>query len=706
MKMFMKKTVLIMTRTTFTMCLFLISSSWLFVAVPMISPIHAATADTDSRLDDSTIQVDSSTGRTEYDTIDKDRQDGIQSVVVSPDGATAASCAAVADHDDACPKDHGRTSSIVQHEQQKQHQQQQQHSAHSGPSNETSKHQSFFPDCRLYLARSTLALKKSDLSSNIISSSSGHRRLGLYTVQPISRGHPIGASDILIQLIDYPEESPLSSFVSLYSFESSQFGAQYEAKRVASILAGIASVAQSTVMGESNAVPFYARDMDEADVPRTVEPGAGALTHYHNLTFLAAKNLSAGSEIFVGIPYSGSSGSGGGGDNQWSQSRMERIRQRDELLQMEDGSEFPDDGVVHRGRRDVKWIQEHGICVDHLMVQKSRKKGVGRGAFAVRNIPKGSIVSASPLVPIDQKAAVSVTAVKQGGKARIREQLLVNYCLGHVNSSVLFYPTAPVVNLINHDREKTNVELRWSTSEDIVANDLNVSAISLEDVVSKFYDSDALVMEFVATRDIRANEEIFMDYGLAWSLAWDKHVQEWNPPPNAMAYAPSYVMDDVTGLLRTEKEQVDHPYPSNVMTACFYRYSTHQRNDGIASSNQASSGETTAVQWKMDRRTFDYRNLRPCQVVKREDIDGKFYYTAIMKNWNGMKKDEMIPKHEIHIVNSIPRHAVRFVDKLYSTDMHLSNAFRHEIQIPDDIFPCAWMDLDNNKICGEIKQYV
>jgi len=294
------------------------SSSWIFAAVPMISRIHAATADTDSRLNDSTIQVDSSTGRTKYDTIDKDRQDGIQSVVVSPYGtatapATAASCAAVADHDDACPKDHGRTSSMLQHEQQKHQQQQQQHSVHLGPSNETSKHQSFFPDCRLYLARSTLALKKSDLSSNIISSSSRHRRLGIYTVQPISRGHPIGASDILIQLIDYPEESPLSSFVSLYSFEASQFGAQYEAKRVASILAGIASVAQSTVMGESNAVPFYARDMDEADVPRTVEPGAGALTHYHNLTFLAAKHLSAGSEIFVGIPYSSSSGGGGGG---------------------------------------------------------------------------------------------------------------------------------------------------------------------------------------------------------------------------------------------------------------------------------------------------------------------------------------------------------------------------------------------------------
>jgi hypothetical protein len=707
------------------MLCFLLITPLLLILLLSISPIYADN-DAESHVDATILLEDSTLTKTKNDILDIDTQDGRSSVVVADDGGSSSgstdTCTVAHQDDDSTTTttttttttrlqtscttmDHNNVPSIIQHEQQQHQQQPQHHDVPLDSTNQRSKHHSFFPDCRLYLATSTLAIN-SDASSSTSSSSptsSGYysRRLGLYTVQPIPRGHPIGAPDILIHLVDYPEA--LSSFVSHHSFEASQFGAQYEAKKVASILPGIPSLSQSTIMAESNVVPFYGRDMDEADVPRTVEPGAGALTHYHNLTFVATQYLDAGSEIFVGIPH--------GQDEKWSQSRMEWIRQRDEILimlsAMEDGGGGGGGGgglgVLPRGRRDVEWIQEHGMCVDHLRVQKSRRRGVGRGAFAKRYIPKGSIVSVSPLVPIDRKAAVSVKV--KNGKGREKEsskpQLLVNYCLGHVNSSVLFYPTAPVVNLINHDRHGANVELQWSTSSEDIVHGLNVSSISLEDVVSRFRNSDDLVMKFVATRDIRPNEEIYMDYGLAWSRAWEKHVQEWNPVPGAVSYAPSYVMDDVAALLRTEKEQVDHPYPSNVMTACFYRYSTHQRNDGIASSNQASAGETTTVQWKMDRRTFDYRNLRPCQVIKREDIDGKIYYTAIMKNWNGMKKDELIPKHEIHVVSSIPRHAIRFVDKLYTTDMHLSNAFRHEIQIPDDIFPCAWKDLDDHKVCEE-----
>jgi hypothetical protein len=71
--------------------------------------------------------------------------------------------------------------------------------------------------------------------------------------------------------------------------------------------------------------------------------------------------------------------------------------------------------------------------------------------------------------------------------------------------------------------------------------------------------------------------------------------------------------------------------------------------------------------------------------MQRFEVDGQITYTAMMKNWNGMRKEELIPKGEMHVVNTIPRNAIKFVDKLYSTDMHLSNGFRHEIQIPENM---------------------
>lgn len=42
---------------------------------------------------------------------------------------------------------------------------------------------------------------------------------------------------------------------------------------------------------------------------------------------------------------------------------------------------------------------------------------------------------------------------------------------------------------------------------------------------------------------------------------------------------------------------------------------------------------------------------------------------------------------------SFPRHALRFFDNAYTSDLHLAGSFRHEIAMPDELFPAAWRDL-------------
>ena len=473
----------------------------------------------------------------------------------------------------------------------------------------------------------------------------------------------MASPDIIIQLTDYLPA--MSDFVSNYSYEPGQFGAQFEARSVASILPGVASLAQFTKMQQSNALPVGGRDVDEANVPRTEEPGAGAFTHYHNLTFYARKDLDAGSEIFIGLEEK----------EEWYRHRRQMIQGREEELGMEAGT-----NEEKKDQKEVDWLMENGICVANLTPQKSKIKGAGRGAFATKYIPKGAVVSASPLIPIDRNAAMT-KRVKISGKVRSsRPQLLVNYCLGRKNSAVLLYPTAPVVNLINHGQNTANVRLQWSpmTTREIP----NITSLSLDEIA--LLNSTNLVIEYVATKDIHPNDEVVLDYGQEWVDAWQQHVTKWTPPRNAQAYSPSYVMDDVAALIRTEKEQSGHPYPPSVATACFYRYSTHETNDGIARSNPQHSGETTVVKWIADRRAFDYRNLRPCSIMQRFEVDGQITYTAMMKNWNGMKDEEKIPKGQMHVVNTIPRNAIKFVDKIYTTDQHLTSAFRHEIVIPEN----------------------
>jgi hypothetical protein len=38
----------------------------------------------------------------------------------------------------------------------------------------------------------------------------------------------------------------------------------------------------------------------------------------------------------------------------------------------------------------------------------------------------------------------------------------------------------------------------------------------------------------------------------------------------------------------------------------------------------------------------------------------------------------------------VPRSVISFLDKPYTTDIHLSNVFRHDIRIPDEMFPRKW----------------
>ncbi len=567
---------------------------------------------------------------------------------------------------------------------------------HPIPQQAPKKH--YFPRCRLYLAKSTIP----------------GTNLGLFTSTPLRRGQPIAPPDIIIQLIDYynskTDESPstISKLISDYSWDAQRFGGQFEAKSVASILPGVGSIANAmTDFQSSNALAFGARDFDEANVPRTTSSGAGAFTHYHNVTFYASRDVDAGSEIFVYYA-----------KGEWYRERMERITAKPQSEKLgedtEDNLETAAGGENTQKIRSVDWLKEHGICVDNLIPGQSKMKHAGRGAFASTFIPEGTIIVASPMVLLDRNETFT-KRVKHGGKVRkASKQLLVNYLLGHVDSSLMFLPLSPIVNLINHGttanlntstnekkaRREANTRIQWSSSDQ--HDGKNWQHLSLEEVKALRSDSSlsasGFMMDYIATRDIQPGEEILMDYGTKWEQAWFDHAKEWKPLQNAKAYSPSYVMDDVAGLVRTEKEQALHPYPSNVMTGCFYRYSNHERNDGIAANMGKPQGEATTVKWKMDRYTFDYDNLRPCSIMQRdEEINNQgqsqVSYTVMMKNWQGMKKEEIIPKGEIHVVNSVPRQAIRFLDKMYSTDQHLVDAFRHEIQIPDDVFPSQWLDL-------------
>jgi hypothetical protein len=116
------------------------------------------------------------------------------------------------------------------------------------------------------------------------------------------------------------------------------------------------------------------------------------------------------------------------------------------------------------------------------------------------------------------------------------------------------------------------------------------------------------------------------------------------------------------------------------MTACLY---------------EAQPGH---VEYQRNGTEFYYRKednegcLRPCHLLARSEGSGTFFYVARVENiTNKVAPDGcVLPLKENNTVYNLPQEAVFLVDKEYTSDEHLPNSFRHEIGVPDDMYPDQW----------------
>lgn len=635
----------------------------------------------------------------------------------------------------------------------------------SSSSSLSSEHETHYYDewkdpCRLYFSEST-------------QSSSSVFDFGLFSGIDYPRGISIGQPDIVIQLTDFPFASDVIHHSSSPLFqEGYTTGGHFEAHQVKSLMPGLGMISSSSAAAssfdgtEQHNLLAYRPDVNEADLPRTYSPNAGAFSFYYNMTYFSSQNIGAGTELFVKFPHTRQTQTK---NNNNKSSGGSTTTQTQTIL----SQQITNSNESKKRKKSISDLQQNGICVDTLMEKRSKNKLLGRGAFSTRFIPKGQVITISPLLPFFNNEENDflmnirkLVKVKQGKKKKsIRvtsdkeQQLIVNYCFSHPNSTLLLFPYGPIVNFINHaddndddeDGEKPNAIIRWSTKflskndnereetgsrheqqeepssifqmnltqiQSLLSNNSNSSSISLDiedlNTANNFHRNllkKSLVIEYVATRDIQPNEEIFINYGKDWSKSWKNHFDNiWEPPQNAQYYTPSYIMEDVVNKIRTSAEQVDHPYPENLSFSCFYKYSSNEEDeDSNDVGATSSSGGTYTVSWKPKRGIFNYQYLRPCTIMSRQDdipVKGgrssggekQSLYMVMIHNhpsphfYSSFSEKEKIPKGIKHVVTNVPRHAIRFTDKYYSTDQHLENAFRHFIGMPEEMFPEAWMD--------------
>ncbi|KAL7533531.1 hypothetical protein ACHAXR_008233, partial [Thalassiosira sp. AJA248-18] len=377
--------------------------------------------------------------------------------------------------------------------------------------------------------------------------------------------------------------------------------------------------------------------------------------------------------------------------------------------------------------RSTEYLKENGKCVDNIVPGKSSIPHAGRGAFATRFIPKGGLVAPAPLVHITHKSAVNMhneTIGHRGNIVRdenaiVKKQIIVNYMFGHPNSSLLLFPYSSNVPYINHHSTEYNTELRWATDFSFFHHEdwLNKTVEDLEEQWTS-----GLMLEFIALRDIQPGEEVLINYGDEWQQAWEEHVKKWEQIPVERDYnnltlwtdtanrSAGYVRAEVYNKdtetpIRTTEEQITDPYSHSVQIQCQVNV-----NHDSAYLFEPETIPSFTREWNQERddsEDVDEKHINNCKISERyeDDEDSEdeenedddeanehnYLYTVeleVHKQFDGF--DPIIERHEI---TDVPRDAISFVNMHYTSDVFLKQSFRHEMKLPDKIFPKAWMNL-------------
>mmetsp|Transcript_6776 Transcript_6776/g.11044 ORF Transcript_6776/g.11044 Transcript_6776/m.11044 type:complete len:673 (+) Transcript_6776:77-2095(+) len=519
---------------------------------------------------------------------------------------------------------------------------------------------------------------------------------------------------------------------------------------------------------------------DDAGINRYTSPGAGAFTPWWNRTSTALRDIAAGSELYV--DYGPSWFESRDGHFQLVplttsyENALEFLKAYGKLLV---GTDSPDDLVedkmmigdevqkdlwdiikthpyvsrerqalpktykdgiravkagdimtveVENSIRSLEYLEEKGKCVDNIVPKKSTIPHAGRGAFATRFIPKGGLVAPAPLVHIADKSKVNMYAEMRGPngniirdeKNMVHKQIILNYCFGHPNSTLLLFPYSSNVVYINHHSTEYNAKLRWTNDFDFYHHKdwLEKSVDFLEDQWTA-----GLMLEFVATRDIQPGEEVFIDYGEEWQKAWDEHVKKWHPTSKESDYndltwwtkktetangdyiSASEMNSNEDVPIRTLAEQQSNPYPHSLGIECYANTNHH--------AEYLFTPKTTPVYRRQyDEETDmavmdgDEYHMVNCQIVERYEkgeadssdddenkTNHKYLYVVEVDVERSVDGDDT-SFHEHYLITDVPWNAIKFVEKPYTSDIFLKNAFRHEMKIPDEIFPKSWTNVE------------
>mmetsp|Transcript_3423 Transcript_3423/g.8123 ORF Transcript_3423/g.8123 Transcript_3423/m.8123 type:complete len:738 (-) Transcript_3423:143-2356(-) len=530
--------------------------------------------------------------------------------------------------------------------------------------------------------------------------------LGVFTATPIAQGQPAQPEpDICLYVTSAHRKE--GTEIKSHTWQDFRFGAQWlGGDRVRGQCMGLVTMFNSMdVKQYASARPAADRTLihTHGGLDRRKDPGAGAISYFYGASSVTKRDLGPGDELLLWDNSFGSESyddiGGVGGFN------TSTYQARDE----ERGTKSHYHLSVPPSRSPA-WLEKYGMCMDHLKTGPASDSSMGRGAFANKFLPKGTIVAPAPVQIFynrslfqspkyyDEEEETEESKMKEEWP----EELIVNYCFQPKGSSMLVFPYGQGVGAINHSRDpaKINVKINWSNHPMSRTSWLD-DEISIRQFQKVQYPG-SLILEYVATRHIAEDEEIFIDYGANWDEAWNTHANQWKASlAGGEDQDYQYPTDiDRSQPIRTVEEQTKDPYASNLKTVC----------DTVNPKRKDLSGKKPVL-WERGG-LFWPENLVSCDVLKRKKNDNNLNSRNMTESGNGyipkISSDEpylyavewsyrLKNEEKVKIVEvNVPHSSIGFVDKKYKSDQHLINAFRHPMEFPAELTPASWLLSNQN----------
>lgn len=232
------------------------------------------------------------------------------------------------------------------------------------------------------------------------------------------------------------------------------------------------------------------------------------------------------------------------------------------LSYYEDRGYGGNDDINVSENRSLEYLEKHGKCLDNVLPGPSHiGRHAGQGAIASRSMQRGSVIAPLPIIYIIDGEEVSefdmydvkVDVSGEEGEHQIHtlrtvpmgKQIMLNYMLGHAESSLLLSPYGPFH--YNHD-SNPNAQLQWA--RDGLGHRAELLNMSVEELGAARGRKTGLVLDVIALRDIGKHEEVTIDYGREWADAWEDHTKNWHERKGMVS----------TAKADEEREALFHPH--------------------------------------------------------------------------------------------------------------------------------------------------